>query len=285
MNRRALYIALGLLIVVNVVVLLGVARNRGGEADALLTLTERELPLSWSFRHKENTGVSFHLSVNSDSEVREWFDEGKLAELGFDPGQYSDSDHREIYRVLPRKAYVVLEYDGDAWQRYRHRQLQEIEDLAVKVGQGTLEAEEAENQKEESLFQLTVASRLFSVDVGPDAEALRLRYADRSRYIILPALLRMDFDWRQESEKEEKKRHLYGRVQEILVDKLHVPRKLQVGLETLPEISRIQPGYTWFNRENPARVHYQVQVAVGRRYEPWVKGIDIGDEYNSVIEP
>jgi hypothetical protein len=74
-------------------------------------------------------------------------------------------------------------------------------------------------------------------------------------------------------------------VQEILVDKLHVPRKLQVGLETLPEISRIQPGYTIFNRENPARVHYQVQVAVGRRYEPWVKGIDIGDEYNSVIEP
>ena len=40
------------------------------------------------------------------------------------------------------------------------------------------------------------------------------------------------------------------------MEKLHVPRKLQGGLETLPEISRIQPGYTIFNRENLARVDH-----------------------------
>jgi hypothetical protein len=147
MNRRALYAALGLLIAVNAVVLLGVVRNRSGEPDAVLTLTEREMPLSWPFRHEENTGVSLHLNLNSDIEAQRWFDEAKLAELGFDTGHFRESDNWRVYRELPRKAFVVLEYDGEAWERHRQRQLQEIENLVVKVREGKLKPEEAENQK------------------------------------------------------------------------------------------------------------------------------------------
>lgn len=278
MNRRAPYVALGLLIVVNVVVLLGVARNRSGEPDAVATLTERELPLSWSFRHEENTGVSLHLNVNSDSEEQKWFDEAKLAELGFDTRNRGKEDRWLVYRELPREAFVVLEYDGEAWQRHRRRELEEIEGLAVKVLEGKLKAEEAENQKQEKLFRLSIASRLFTIDAGSDPGVLRRRYVDRSRYIILPARLRMMVDWRCDSEGEKGEEHFCGLVQQILVDELHVPRKLHRELLALPEKSRIRPGYTSFDPKDPARVRYRVQVAVGRRLEPWVKAIEIGDE-------
>lgn len=278
MKRRALFAALGLLIAVNAVVLLGVARNRSGEPDALLTLTERELPLSWSFRHKENTGVSLHLNVNSASEELKWFDEAKLAELGFDTRHFRRSDSWRVYREQPRKAFVVLEYDGEAWQRHRQRQLQEIENLAVQVREGKLKPEEAENRKKEKLFRLSVASRLFSIDVGSDPGVLRRRYADRSRYLILPAQVRMMVDWERGSAGKEGEERLHGLVQQVLVDELHVPRRLHGGLLALPGKSRIHPAYTPFDARDPARVGYRVQVAVGRRLEPWTKGIEIVKE-------
>jgi hypothetical protein len=278
MKRRTLFIALGLLIAVNVVVLLGVVRNRRGEPDAVATLTERELPLSRSFRHEENTGVSLHLNVNSDNEEQEWFDEAKLAEFGFDTRHFRKSDSWRVYRELPRKAFVVLEYDGEAWQRHRQRAFEEIEELAVKVREGKLKPEEAENQKQEKLFRLAIASRLFTVDAGSDPLVLRRRYADRSRYLILPARVRMMVDWRCDSAEEKEGEVLCGFVQQILVDELHVPRRLHGGLLALPGKLRIHPGYTSFDPKDPARVGYRVQVAVGRRLEPWVKGIEIVKE-------
>jgi hypothetical protein len=278
MKRRALFAALGLLIAVNAVVLLGVARNRSGEPDAEVILTERELPLSRFFRHEENTGVSLHLNVNSDSEEQRWFDEAKLAELGFDTRHFGRLDSWRVYRQLSRKAFVVLEYDGEAWQRHRQRQLQEIENLAGKVREGKLKPEEAENQKKEKLFRLSVASRLFSVDVGSDPGVLRRRYADRSRYLILPSRVRMMVDWERGPAGEEGEQRLRGLVQQVLVDELHVPRRLHGRLLALPGKSRIYPAYTPFDPKDPARVGYRVQVAVGRRLEPWVKGIEIVKE-------
>ncbi|ABA88589.1 hypothetical protein Pcar_1340 [Syntrophotalea carbinolica DSM 2380] len=283
MKRRYLYVALGLLISVNVVVLVGVAHNRRGAPEAVLTLSERELPLAWNFRSKENTGVSLRLNVNHDADHWEWFDEDKLAELGFDTEPYMEVEDKHIRRALPKKAYVVLEYDGVAWQQYRQRQREKIESLALQVAQGKLKAEAAERQKKEKLFQLTVASRLFAIDAGLDPRALRERYSDRGRYIIVAAQVRMQVDWRPKTKDNRRRRHLSGRVQQILVEQLHVPRPLYSDLQDLAEGSRIRPGYTYYNPKSPARVRYQVQVAFGQRLEPWILAIDkvAGDE----VEP
>ncbi len=281
MNRRYVYIALGLLLLVNTVVLVGVARNRRGVPDASPILSERELPLSWDFRDRENTGVSLRLNVNYDNDEQQWFDETKLAELSFDTRRFKERDHGRTRQALPKKAYVVLEYNGEAWQQYRLRQLEEITALPLKVEQGKLEADAAENQAREKRFQLDVASRLFSVDVGLDPRALRLRYPDRSRYVIVPAQVRMQFDWRPKPSDKQDARRLFGRVQQILVDQLHVPRDLQGGLLAMPEKSRIQPGYTYYNPKDPVRVRYQVQVAFGQRLEPWITGIEV---FNSAMQ-
>lgn len=278
MNRQYLYAALGLLLLVNAVVLVGVARNRSGVPDASLTLSERELPLTWNFRDQENTGVSLHLNVKFDTEQQQWFDERKLAELGFDTRPDRESRPEFTKRVLPKKAYVVLEYDGDAWRRYRQRKIDEIAAIPQKVAQGKLEPDDAENQIREMRFQLTVASRLFSVDAGLDPGTLRDRYSDRERYIIVPAQVRMGMDWRPKSSGGQSVRSFWGRVQQILVDQLHVPRTLNSGLQSLPGKTRIQPGYTYYNADSPARIRYQVQVAFGKRLEPWITGIKIFNE-------
>ena len=114
MNRRYLYAALGLLLLVNAVVLVGVARNRSGVPDASLTLSERELPLSWDFRDRENTGVSLQLNVNFDNEEQQWFNESKLAELGFDIPHDREEAQGTRKRVLPKKSLCS---SGIRWGR------------------------------------------------------------------------------------------------------------------------------------------------------------------------
>jgi hypothetical protein len=182
---------------------------------------------------------------------------------------------------LPKKAFAALEYEGQAWQQYRQRQRDEIALLATKVQQGKLEAQSAERQRQEKLFALGVASRLFFVDAGVDAAALRRRYPDRSRYVIVPARLRMYSDWRRRNPGEKAEWRLRGRLEQVLVDRLHVPRDLAGKLPSEPGKSRIQPGYTYYNPKAPARVRYQARIAVGRRLEPWIKGIEMLDPETS----
>lgn len=284
MNRRFLYSALGLLLLVNTVVLVGVARNRSGVPDARLRLSERELPLSWDFRDQENTGVSLQLNINFDNEEQLWFNENKLAEIGFQIPYDREVEQGATKRALPKKAYVVLEYDGDAWKQYRQRQLDEIAAILRKVAEGKLESEEAESQIREKRFQLTVASRLFSVDAGLDPGTLRDRYPEKGRYIIVPAQVRMQIDWSSKSAEKKSVRSVSGRVQQILIDQLHVPRNMNRGLQSLTENTRIQAGYTYYNPDDPAHIRYQVEVAFGQRLEPWITGIKIFNEEELAAE-
>jgi hypothetical protein len=270
MNRRALLLALGLLLAVNVLVLLGVTYNRGGQPEAQLLLTERELPICWESARDENSGVSLCLNISPDNLPQHWFDADKLRDIGFDVPDRPGDDDWSIRRILPKKAYVVLEYDGESWHRYRRRQLELIDQVPGQVAEGRLAAKDVEKRQEEMRFALGVASRLLAVDVGADPELLRQRYPDRSKYLILAARLRMDYDWRDSN----KERRLIGHLDQVLVDRLHVDRDFARWLEALPGKTRIHPNYTYYNVKNPARVRYQVGIAVGRRLEPWITAIE-----------
>jgi hypothetical protein len=61
-SSRTLF-ALGfiLLVATNLVVLAGVLLNRSAEPEALMTLTERELPLPFRL-HKENSGLALRIA-------------------------------------------------------------------------------------------------------------------------------------------------------------------------------------------------------------------------------
>lgn len=250
---RGRTLAAGMLLIVgtNAVVLGGVVYNRGGEPEAALPLTERELqiPGAWGFR-SENSGLDLRLQWRlppTHADVSDygqagygggafWLDGAKLVELGFDMSVPLDkrSAERHYAKQLAREVLIVLELDGPAHQaaieRARERATRE---KATKVDADLLAAEIERN------------SRLFAVDAGIDRGALRAKYPDRARYAITPGKVRLGY-WGANAERTPR-----GYVSELSVPALNVPQEMH-GVVT-------RGG------------RYTATVAFGRRLEPWLE--------------
>ena len=273
MRRAGPILAAAVVILANVVALVGVARNRAGTPEAEVRLTERELPLSpWT---DENTGAFLQLewqrSFPGSKIETPWFDRAKLESLGFDCSYPAEGkDARERYgRMVPRSAYVVLEYDGPAWRRW-------------------LEAREAEPEKKDALPEnaRVSARRRVPIDVGRDPDQLRRRYPDRTRCLIVPAIVAPRWTLLEEHEgARDGKAVLSGRIRSILVSEVHVPKDMGASLATLraadaavPEPVKARDG----ERRGPpvpqrrhAPPRYEVELRYGARHEPWVAGVSL----------
>ena len=240
MKRATLWVAGAVVIASNAVALIGVALNRSAVTQEI-DLTERELPVD---RLAEgNSGVSLHLrwveSVPNDGPG--WLGVDKLAELGFDVRTpVTDPSAGIKYRaVLPRDAFVVLELGGAAWETW----VKKREEMSQRVSNDSREPSWARS-----------GTRLMAVDVGPDPAALRHRYPDQTRYLIVHATIRLV---RQSRWDPEKKRFtppdlLRGYVQQVNPDQIHLP---------LPYASAISGA-----KNNK----YVVTLRYGNRYEPWI---------------
>jgi len=206
MNLGGVLVPAVLVLVADAWVLVGVARNRAGQPDSTLELTERELRLVRL--GEENSGVALDLEWEGPRRRPPdappgWFDETKLRELGFDPGQLSRSS-------LPKDAFVVLEY-------------------AARSG-------------------------LVAVDAGRDPAALRRRYPDRGRHIIMRAMVNLS--------RSKDPRQVRGIILQDAIPQIHVPLPLN---RTLAGLSPAPPG--------PLKPRYAVTLHFGRSHEPWVTGV------------
>ena len=270
MRRKGTIAAMALVVLGNAVVLAGVAWNRSGEPDAVVTLTERELPLAWIT--EEDSGTLLRLSwldvhrggdyrsVRHQAPVaRSWLDEAKLTELGFDCSvPVNARSRRQHYgKLLPREGYVVLEYEGTAWSDWLREQEEELVAEEEKLAAGDQTRERVDEIREVLEWNRRGASRLLSVDAGPDPVELRRRHADRARFLILPAVFSIST---VESE-------VVGRIDRVLVDTLHVRRASADPLRGLGRSRR------WRGDGNDPDPRYQVALRIGRRYEPWIEEI------------
>ena len=130
MKKYGLFPTLVLIILTNAIVLAGVAYNRSGEPDAMVQLSERELQWqkNWERSGKEDSGLYLTLQWSMTGyyeygrEYREdsWLNQQKLAELGFDTSfPLNDKRSSSYYnRQLSRQAYVVLEFNGLAYENW-----------------------------------------------------------------------------------------------------------------------------------------------------------------------
>jgi hypothetical protein len=110
MKRIGLFLAIMLVVVVNITLLAGVWYNRTGPPDAVITLTERELPLMNA--QEDDSGIALRIAYRKaehDQDER-WLDRAKLEELGFD---YPEG---EVARnlVLIRRVLLVLKLEEEA---------------------------------------------------------------------------------------------------------------------------------------------------------------------------
>jgi len=264
-----------LIALTNAIALGGVAYNRSGEPESVLKLTQRELSQPRGFgRDREDgepqlsvrwrvLGVDPNLTLYPHFHgTPEWLDEVKLASLGFDVSP-PPAERRAAWRYdrqLPKEALVVLELDGPAYQkaleRARERAAKEAAKRAEtgKTGPGTPAQQAAEFLMNEE----TTNSRLFAIDVGRDAQALRAKYPDRTRYAIVKGKVRLSYQ-----NGRGKKAQWTGSIEVIESARVNVPLEFRKAIESAPRSippAGVQGG-------GPA---FEVTVAFGKRFEPWI---------------
>jgi len=247
--KRATILAVGIVLVSNAFALVHAWRNRSGPVDADITLTDRELPLSY-VAVSDDSGVALNASWKDPRWMlyawrpRHWIDQAALRELGFDTTLApSDPSAVDAYRrQRPRRAFVALEYDGPAWRNWL----------------GDLEQDATEHSERSSISdgQRQSASRLMAVDVGKDAAQLRARHPDRTSVIIVPALIRIAAEPAELANASAPARPalLSGSVEDILTS-IHVPLPFSAVLRPLRS------------------ANYSVHLRYGASHEPWVVSV------------
>lgn len=185
MKRASLLAAAAIVLVANAFGLLHAWQNRSGPVETEITLTQREIPLSYK-SNDEDSGVALNLTWMNpywfpfpSEQHASWLDQKTLKELGFDTAlPPSDDRAMEFYqRQRPKRSFVALEYDGPAWS-------ERIEALNRLVQQ---RANFPEGFGPETVIQST--SRLIAIDASNDAAQLRARHPDRTSIIIVPAVV------------------------------------------------------------------------------------------------
>ena len=268
MNRwpkHSLIAGVGLIVVVNAMVLGGVAYNRSSEPESTLRLSQRELIAPGrGYGNKENSGITLTLnwrvlpSVTLDDKKHggayaykvgspDWLNPAKMLALGFDRSALSQSSDGQLRtrQPLPRDVLLVLEFDGATYQ------------AALARAARLREAASAREEKQASDVlrrEKDANSRLFVVDAGLDVAALRTQYPDRGRYAIVRGHVRPNLTIEKNSAAPT------GFISGVSASSLNVPlewRHVFVGAAE-----------SW--RDGPTSLAYTVDVKFGQRLEPWI---------------
>jgi hypothetical protein len=269
MMNRGFLAAGALLVLANGAILANVARNRAGNPDAVVRLSERE---ARAFMPPEDQTelmlilrLEWQTALGPDGEDT-WFDRARLEALGV-TGLPADGDTTSGDRWLggERVGYAVLELAGPAWDRWQAlKQAQRDSARARRDSSLVVATPDAEAHQHGPAAPKPAgarASRLMAVDIGPDPLALRAKYPDRSRYLILPANYRADFipPTRDSSGVVTTPSRTTGRITQILPGTLLVPEPLR---DSLLGLGAGKPDST---------THYEFTMKVGKRWEAWVE--------------
>lgn len=273
--RRLFGLGFVVLLAANIIALLGVVSNRSGNPETLIELTERELRLPYKVR-EENSGLALRLVwriIGEDEDYLSygnwgspvWLNAQKLTELGFsiDDTVSSEETPQREKEPLPKEVFIVLEYNGKAYQEAVKRAegvLENVED-SLKVNREDKEFRDRfKSAKERLERERTSESRLFAIDAGLDASKLRERYSDRAQFIITPGVARLTYHF------NKKKREAVGYISKISVENIYVSLKHRTVFDTI----LAQDKSRQYELEAP---RYLVELAYGSRFEPWIRAV------------
>ncbi|NWB96912.1 DUF4824 family protein [Pseudomonas gingeri] len=260
-RRYSLIAGVGLILITNVIVLLGVAYNKSGPPDSVLKLSQRELQIPYGGGgDTDNSGMSLRLLVRSTGPFNmgepgeegsaAWFDKAKLAELGFDVSAPIDTEQgRDYYRrQRSRQVFVVLEFNGQAYQQ------------AVEFARKVEAAELNKKQPTTLAREQHSSSRLFVVDAGVNRETLRAKYPDTTQYSIVRGQVQLAVY------SYNKQAVLSGYVRRMSVENINVPFTLRSVFEPLLRTLQ-KSGYSGSDGGPPP---FEAAIAFGKRLEPWI---------------
>jgi len=236
LKNGSLAAAAVVVVVANGFALLHAERNRMGQSDASITLTERELSM---VRTDDDSGISlllnfqdpnrtWYVETNRQEGWLNWLNREKLSTLGFDCSvDPSDPRARDYYeRQVPRTGFVAVEYNGPAYK------------AAALPGQSL--------------------SQLVAIDAATDSAQLRARYPDRHSILILPAVIRISF--RPAVPNKGWKDQIEGLI-DYVPRSIHVPQPFSSKLRTF-RVTNLPP--------------YRVNLTFGSALDPWVTDVVTG---------
>ena len=277
LSSRGLFIlAFVMVVTTNIVVLMGVASNRSGEPEAQIILTERELTLQQYNIFKENSGLTLRLTWRTMSEDyyfsaflkrAAWLNAEKLEELGFNIDDYLSPI---VYkRLIPKEVFIVLENNSEACREVEMR-LEKEEGLCWSDSEDKRSRMHAVKEAKERLKKnRSMKSRLFAIDAGVDPKILREKYKDRTRFIIAKGLVR------PVSRYYEERKEVDGYITQLSIESIHVPLKYRKIFDTIFAQDKLKKKH----REVPHSPRYEIELAYGSRFEPWIVSVKyIGDK-------
>lgn len=270
----AIAIGLGLILFANLAVWVGVSWNRS-TPESTLQLTERELPHdryahyssdeegNRDRRSADNNAIEFTLIINNRYSYSP--SENKLEALGFADylREVREKDNYTDVDMLEKPVLLVLELNGPAYQAQVERLKREVDEArelakhSAKLPPKDKQPQETLERKERELKQLmTRESRLYIVDAGLDKATLRATYPDTQRYAIVKATISPSHYYGNKPEGEDAEA-ITGRVKEVLVDKIYLPRQ-------------------WHSEPLYKRnAHFSATVNFGQRLEPWISSLEV----------
>jgi len=271
--KPLLLAAVGLLIVSNAFVLAHVAMNRSGEPDSEMELNARELQYTGSrtddssvvlMLRWQNTAPEYPTGTPMDDPG--WFDQKKLEELGFDLSIPAGSPKASRFyeNSRSREAFVALEFEGPAWEAW----LKDREPrLQTETSYGPLVTPQDRLEIERQ-----TTPRLVSIDVARDPAALRRKYPDRKRVMILHALVRVKLEPERRTSVAAPLRPAYlrGAITRLAIESINVPEPLSRQFDGQSSYSP----YTYDGKQVKIQPPtYAVTLRVGSKYEPWVVNV------------
>lgn len=276
-NNKLVIITAVFLVLVNIIVLAGVAYNRSGEPIASLKLTERELALPYRSRKStENSGLALRLKWNivppepyTSTYDRynlhyygnpNWLTKEKLTALGInvnDNKPYENDSSSGYGKSKTEELIIVFEYNGES---YTSSVKKAEEDIKYYRNSAKVNADDEKLAKklvrhETSLNKLkNTQSRLIAIDAGRDIETLKQKYNDSSKYLFL----------RGEIKRNWKKGKFTARIKQIFNDRVHV---------ALPESEMFSGMERLKQNDIEEKPRYEVELLLGERLEVWVGGV------------
>ena len=221
MRAASLVAAAATVLVANAFVLFHAQTNRSGSSDSELVLSERELT-QIPMPNDDDSGIGLQMQWTSPF-VRDeagFLDGGKLRRLGFNLNQDAEQ---------PRRVYAAIEYAGPAWAAFV-----------------------AKRRESDTLGQLEPnrMSQLVPIDADLDPAPLRAKYPDRSKILVMPAVVSISGNTRNNA-------RIQGRIFPANRD-IHVPRPFADQIRKL-------------GRNDS---HFRIRLRFGKSFEPWVVGVE-----------
>jgi hypothetical protein len=274
--RKLTIISVLFLLLINVIALTGIAYNRSGKPLTSIELTERELPVRYSYsKSNENSGLSLVLAWQTLGSYGDrayqfthydspsWLNNKKLTALGFDMEKINRTTKRDSSSVYnkTRVATLVLEYQGESYRKALEQAAARVAALKKKVAKDPADVKLSNRlrlQEKELARDKISESRLFVIDAGLDTQALMKKYPDQSKYLFMQGKIGLSWD----------QGIIVGRIRGLLIGDVHVPLPLSNQLSSLSAGDR----YDRYGKK-PVPPRYQVQLKIGKRFEPWLTSV------------